>query len=61
MKWSFMPKCYLFFKQEWNELNLSDYVTVEYGDDMPVLLTWKTDDETAKVEYLLAPRIEEDV
>lgn len=56
-----MPKCYLFFKQEWNELNLSDYVTVEYGDDMPVLLTWKTDDETAKVEYLLAPRIEEDV
>ena len=43
------------------KLNLSDYVTVEYGQDMPVLLTWKSDDETAKVEYLLAPRIEEDV
>ena len=43
------------------KLNLSDYVTVEYGQDMPVLLTWKSDDETAKVEYLLAPRIEEDL
>ena len=41
------------------KLNVSEMVTAEFGDTKPLLLTWRSVDDTVKVEYLLAPRIDD--